>query len=409
MLRHFENKLKDYEAGNQVIVDKEKWKLICDQIVGQIKAGIPATLQNCNGGLYIGCAGVAYMFYRFLDNDVLKPNESQFSNQAEEYLSVALNYAESKHNRYPGPSFLLGPAGVYCVAALFFHKQGDMKNRDHLIQQFAKYSTECLKLNYMKDGSDELFVGRAGYLCALFTIRKHTGCPVKDSVVKAICDTIIQSGRNYSQQRGLKIPLMYAYYKAECIGAAHGLSSILQFLLRFSQFLDESSLNDVRQSVDFILSIEQSNFNYPQSVDEISPHGRPDNDELVHWCHGAPGVVYMFAQAYKVYADEKYLKACQRCAELVWQKGLLRKGPGICHGVAGSGYVFLLLYRLTNDPKYLHRAVKFAEFLSSSEFQSGARTPDSPSSLYEGWAGTLCFISDLMQPEKAEFPFFDVF
>ncbi|ESP03647.1 hypothetical protein LOTGIDRAFT_148663 [Lottia gigantea] len=117
----------------------------------------------------------------------------------------------------------------------------------------------------------------------------------------------------------------------------------------------------------------------------------------------------MFAQAYKVYADEKYLKACQRCAELVWQKGLLRKGPGICHGVAGSGYVFLLLYRLTNDPKYLHRAVKFAEFLSSSEFQSGARTPDSPSSLYEGWAGTLCFISDLMQPEKAEFPFFDVF
>ena len=59
------------------------------------------------------------------------------------------------------------------------------------------------------------------------------------------------------------------------------------------------------------------------------------------------GVVYLFARAYKYFNDEKYLQACLRCGELTWQKGLLKKGPGICHGVAGSGYVFLLLYRLT--------------------------------------------------------------
>lgn len=59
------------------------------------------------------------------------------------------------------------------------------------------------------------------------------------------------------------------------------------------------------------------------------------------------GVVYLFARAYKVWTDGKYLEACVRCGELTWQRGLLKKGPGICHGVAGSGYVFLLLYRLT--------------------------------------------------------------
>ena len=120
------------------------------------------------------------------------------------------------------------------------------------------------------------------------------------------------------------------------------------------------------------------------------------------------GAVYLYARAYKVFGDAKYLDACLQCGELTWQKGLLRKGPGICHGVAGSGYVFLLLYRLTGDHKHLHRAQKLAEFMFMDEFQRNAKTPDSPFSLYEGWAGTVCFLADLMQPDKAEFPFFNV-
>jgi len=69
------------------------------------------------------------------------------------------------------------------------------------------------------------------------------------------------------------------------------------------------------------------------------------------------GVIYTFARAYLVFGrKEKYLNACRELAETVWQKGLLRKGPGICHGVAGSGYVFLLMYRLTAETKYLYRA-----------------------------------------------------
>ena len=121
------------------------------------------------------------------------------------------------------------------------------------------------------------------------------------------------------------------------------------------------------------------------------------------------GVVYLFAKAFLLWNDDKYLQASLKCGELTWQKGLLKKGPGICHGVAGSGYVFLLLYRLTSDEKHLHRALKFAECLFSEEFESGARRPDSPYSLYEGLAGTVCFLVDLLKPLKAEFPFFDVF
>lgn len=80
--------------------------------------------------------------------------------------------------------------------------------------------------------------------------------------------------------------------------------------------------------------------------------------------------------------------------------------PGICHGIAGNAYVFLLLYRLTGKEKFLWRALKFAEFLETAEFRSGARTPDSPYSLFEGLAGTACFYIDLCDPKNAEFPCF---
>ena len=121
------------------------------------------------------------------------------------------------------------------------------------------------------------------------------------------------------------------------------------------------------------------------------------------------GIVYLYAKAFLLWKEDKYLEACLKCGELTWQYGLLRKGPGICHGVAGSGYVFLLLYRLTADEKHLHRAIQFAEFMYTDEFGKSARTPDSPYSLYEGLAGTVCYLADLIQPNKAEFPFFNVF
>lgn len=81
--------------------------------------------------------------------------------------------------------------------------------------------------------------------------------------------------------------------------------------------------------------------NFPTASDEISYN---END-LVHWCHGAPGMIYLMAKAYLMWKEEKYLESCKKCANLIWQKGLLKKGPGLCHGVGGNGYVFLLMYR----------------------------------------------------------------
>lgn len=147
--------------------------------------------------------------------------------------------------------------------------------------------------------------------------------------------------------------------------------------------------------------------NFPCDFEDAI-HGNGINN-LIHFCHGAPGSIYLLVKAYLLFKEEKYLIACHRAADLIWNKGLLRKGPSICHGIAGNGYVFLIMYRLTNNPKYLYRAWQFAKFLTHPEFLRYARQPDCPFSLYEGVAGSVCFLIDLMHPESAAFPFMDVF
>jgi len=64
---------------------------------------------------------------------------------------------------------------------------------------------------------------------------------------------------------------------------------------------------------------------------------------------------------------------------------------------------------LTGDQKHLNRAIQFGKYMFTDECIQGSRTPDNLYSLYEGLAGTVCYLSDLMQPEKASFPFLDVF
>ena len=64
------------------------------------------------------------------------------------------------------------------------------------------------------------------------------------------------------------------------------------------------------------------------------------------------------AHLLQVFGDRKYLDAAVDCGEVVWDRGLLRKGYGLCHGVAGNAHTFLQLFRLTTRPEYFNRAVK---------------------------------------------------
>lgn len=67
-------------------------------------------------------------------------------------------------------------------------------------------------------------------------------------------------------------------------GAAHGLSAVLQMLLSYQDVLSGMERDLVWQSVDFLMNQEQ-NCNWPAELGAVIER----ENELVHWCHGAPG------------------------------------------------------------------------------------------------------------------------
>ena len=187
-----------------------------------------------------------------------------------------------------------------------------------------------------------------------------------------------------------------------------------------------------------------------------------DREPLVHWCHGATGAVLLFCKAHQQLSvagrgGPAYLDTARRAGEAVWQRGLLKKGPGACHGVSGSAYALLALHRACPEgperSQWLARAQQFALFMDrwagragargrprwlhmpgplqlcplicatsslpsrsstpapccSQEFREGAHTPDHLHSLYEGTAAAVCLWADLLgDPEAAAFPMFQV-
>ncbi|XP_022128595.2 lanC-like protein 3 [Pieris rapae] len=401
MVRHFPNPYEDYQPGLELVNKDEVIKNI-EENVGVITKRLQPSPRTVDGGLYVGTTGVSYMFYYLSRNPLLSDKKVYFLEKSLEYLQPALETSAGDKT-----SFLLGDAGSYALATIIKKETGDDLFKEYLKKYKSLFSL-YLSQNFLKCGGDEFFVGRAGYLAGALWISRELKIPVfTNNELYKICNVMVASGKEYSKNHKSPCPLMYHYYNTQYLGAAHGISFILQMLLTVPGYLehDKSAAQDIKASIDYILSLQTTEGNWPCCMEEI---GMAEH-KLIHWCHGAPGIVYLMAKAYLVYKDQKYLNACKKSAELVWQKGLLRKGPGICHGVAGNGMVFLLLYRLTGDDKYLYWATSFASFINTEEFLRDARLPDNPESLYEGTAGTVCYLSDLLVPDKAEFPFQDVF
>lgn len=41
------------------------------------------------------------------------------------------------------------------------------------------------------------------------------------------------------------------------------------------------------------------------------------------------------------------MKIALQCGDVIWQRGLCKKGYSLCHGVSGNAYAFIQLYQAT--------------------------------------------------------------
>lgn len=103
------------------------------------------------------------------------------------------------------------------------------ENSDRFIKKYADASKIVTPIDYVSFGGDELFVGRAGYLCGVLNLRQKLNTKVvDDEIVQRLLRVLYESGHKYSKDHRSSSPLMYSYYGTEYLGAAHGLCSILQ-------------------------------------------------------------------------------------------------------------------------------------------------------------------------------------
>jgi hypothetical protein len=461
--RYYENVLPSYEAFKEKwpLTHPEDGTLSSESLLEHFKPileqGIKEGLQEISSSthlstfphrdytIYSGLSGIALMYLRLATSSVGISDRPIHLGHCQRLLQIALEHIESEESRRSRHSFpitfLCGVPGVYAVFLHFHTIQAENTQIDPnpLIEKFIGRLHELnsyFTSSALKDPglADELLYGRVGYLYTLLYLYRHTNIPINRDLMKRLVDTIVTDGQRLAEQEkpllDLNIelpPLFYRWRGRDYAGAAHGLAGILSILLLADHFvtrtfmnerisinkeetvavttiedstpyrlLDKDQLELIRQSLRVLLRglRFENTGNYP------SRYLERDRDDLVQFCHGAPGFVLMYVMAYEYFGDREFLEAAKDAADrTVWVRGLLRKGSGLCHGISGNAYTFLALYRVTRDLRYLYQALAFASFLvTNKQIIDQQRIPpyDSPFSLLEGLAGDIYLYAELL-------------
>jgi len=312
------------------------------------------------------------------------------------------------------PSFFMGSAGLYTMGALLFKEMGQKEKMMLCYKEVMNSFTKC-KGTYAED---DLLYGNAGYLYCLLLLY------IEDNVLfncKKDIIEVVNLLKNEGISGGPKGMLKYTWpRKSEKFyyGAAHGLMGILCMLVQAADripeiYKDTELIKLIEKSCDYMLAQQFPSGNFPSSMGS-------ENDKLVHFCHGATGAVPFLLAAHKLLKKEAYFNAALKAGNLIWERGLLKKGNGICHGITGNAYAFHSLFRYTGDEKWKYRCYMFVDASWNEEIQKHVLKykdptritkgmPDTPFSLMEGAGGTAVLYADLQgKNENVKFPGYEL-
>ncbi|TFK70851.1 hypothetical protein BDN72DRAFT_765824 [Pluteus cervinus] len=221
--------------------------------------------------------------------------------------------------------------------------------------------------------------------------------------------------------------LMWSWHGKRYLGAAHGVAGILHILLLCPTAVISPYTTAILQTAKWLISCQDSMGNWPTKAPGAKSQRRSrhketsDENELVHWCHGAPGILHFLCKLYQKSqtnstlfplsqdASQSLLRCIKRGANLVYERGFLRKGVGLCHGLAGSIYTLLAVSdggesnqdgARDSESLYfryaLHLAYLGCQYERLTE-EGEMDTPDRPLSLYEGLAGMCCAWAEVLR------------
>ena len=191
------------------------------------------------------------------------------------------------------------------------------------------------------------------------------------------------------------------------LGAVHGFfGQVLPFLQRIDSLSDDLSSKVLERTRNVLCQTalrEPGLANWPVMLGEPGE----DRDPLLHYCHGAPGVV-ISACDFPATADTEVDQLLVDGGELIWKAGPLVKGSNLCHGTAGNGYAFLKLFERTGDEQWLDRARQFAMHGIGQYQRTHRETGQGRFSLWTGDAGLAVYLQSCLNAD-ARLPTIDMF
>ena len=289
-------------------------------------------------------------------------------------------------------SFYHNVAGVYAVAGFVAHAGDDAERSDWATNLFTAVVDEST-------GSNDVLFGRAGQLigCSLALERLPRGRGA---------DQVRSAGQRLHDLMDEELQLAPAL--AECpeqvsLGAAHGWAGYLYALLLWS-------------------TVSQRKPPYPASCPGwtssprlVSPVGGQCTGRTgwarrsaggpiaASWCNGAAGHVFLWTLAHQVFGMQRYLRLAQEAAWGAFQQQTPALND-LCCGLGGRAYALLCLYRHTGHAAWLARARRLGELA----VQRIGTTTLRRHSLYKGEVGVALLAADLLAPQHARMPLFEV-
>ena len=186
------------------------------------------------------------------------------------------------------------------------------------------------------------------------------------------------------------------------LGPVHGYAGNTIPLMKGWHWLSSSQRARIAEAIPKTLSANAWRCEFGATWHARVVDGR--SPELCQYCHGAPGMVTVFADAPFTSPDLEALLI--EGGEFTWKAGPLAKGSNLCHGTGGNGYAFLKLHRRTEDPVWLDRARAFAMMAISQCEEARQEYGRGRYSLWTGDIGLAVYLRDCLKID-AQFPMID--
>mmetsp|Transcript_90085 Transcript_90085/g.257602 ORF Transcript_90085/g.257602 Transcript_90085/m.257602 type:complete len:471 (+) Transcript_90085:114-1526(+) len=361
--RYYNNTMDDYVAGADMSLDADLEAFMSSTLstyLSRVESFYPPSKVD-TADVFNGVGGRAFLHLRLYT----RFGDDKYLASASEYIATSLANVDTIPECYVG--FLWGSTGVYTLAAVIADMQNEGADvvQGYIDQVSAIFETATDDEVAQYDDFDS---GRAGLIYAANFLKAHFGTDViaREKVV-AVAQAVLRRGLAQSGGEA------YAEWISpndggKWLGQSHGSAGVLHELLSVPEVALENATSKaiIMATLDHVVSKQFPSGNFPaEYFDE-------DEDELVQWDHGAPGVLGSLTLAASVYATdeaesaEKYMASARLAADCVWERGLVVKGLMLCHGISGNTYMQLLMHKATKDDKYLYRALQFQRYVSKS-------------------------------------------